>query len=111
MNSIERAKKASLAIALLRTKQTNFTYSELLQGLKNSGCPYYARMPQILKSLNLVSKTNGIYVFSKKEPIYYHVLEIGLQPIVVSKPKLTEAIAINFLKEKGFKIFKPNSEV
>lgn len=119
-----RAKKASLAISLIREKQTQFESKELIQALQAAGCPYPNLVPSLLKKLNIIQKKGNYYEFVKQEPVHYKLLESGLTEFsdyyrqyyaksqksttTVLKPIVTEESAmIAFLKSKGYKIYRP----
>lgn len=124
MNHVERAKKTSLAISLVRSKQSQFEFFELSKALKDAGCPYSQLVPTLLKKLNIIQKKNGLYEFTKAEPVHFHALEAGLEQLsknqsqytkkylqpskTLLKPIVTEEEAmITFLKNKGYRILRP----
>lgn len=102
-----------------------FTNTEILQGLQDLDCPYYAHIPSILEKQGFIVKTKErfnkrtfYYKFTTKNPIdYTHFFGVfgRKKPKVVEaapedKPLsfvLTEEMAIVFLKDLGYKIQKP----
>lgn len=113
-----RAKLVSLTISQIRKNEVNFTRTGMINALIRENCPYASRVFPLLKKLELIEKnTDGTYCFTKAEPVYYGLLVKPLEEIAIryiSKPKqeklLEESEMIDFLKSKGFKIFKPVTE-
>lgn len=106
-----------------------FTSTEILQGLQDLECPYYAHVPSVLEKQGFIVKTDEkfnkktfYYKFTSKEPIdYTHFFGVfDKKPrTVVKAPQqqeeplsfvLTEEMAVAFLKDLGYRLQKPVTE-
>ena len=124
VNPEERAKKASLAISLIREKASEFEYQQLKLMLQQAGCPYSNLVPKLLKDQGIIEKQGKLYKFTDNKPVYYKSILEGMnkisqymtesvqespsqQKVSVLKPIITEEEAmITFLKSKGYRIYK-----
>lgn len=105
-------------------KEKMFINSELLQGLQDLDCPYYAHVPSILEKGGFIvntgerfNKKTFYYKFTTKEPIdYTHFYGVfDRKPKVVETVQeekhlsfvLTEEMSVAFLKDLGYKLQKP----
>lgn len=131
----KQAKAVSAAIAQVRgTLSRSFSLKELGKILHGEKCPYAHRIPGIMKNKVLITqRLDGKYEFTSQNPIHYKYFESGLEVIRKqkadaqkrwadgAKSKVTQPEIIlvnvkksdnvedmiNFLKERGYKVFKP----
>ena len=77
----ERAKKAAIALAKVRTMKVNFTSKELTDSLRTHGFPYFIEGVSMLKKLGLITKDSDGYYFTTKEPIHFSKLRASLDDL------------------------------
>jgi len=132
LTSTERAQAVCKAINEFRIVYAFFTSEEMAAQLKSIKCPYAKSIFSILnKTHQIKPTTQGKYVFTFLEPVYYKAIQAALdevadaqkgyqekfqnkksEPKVASKPKevikeFTIEQAIALLKANGYKISKP----
>jgi len=114
----QRAKRAVLAINMIRQNKNSFNIKELISDLHNADCPYSARVPQLLLNLKLLEKNGKTYTFPSTEPIYFRQIQDAMHKISNAKQVLNvaaqlkpivseEESMITFLKNKGYRILRP----
>jgi hypothetical protein len=119
---LSRAERAGVALSKVRHEMAirgirTFKLAELVKALKNQDCPIAQNVVTTLKELNAVIEVSyANYTFKSEEPIYIRdkfeeLLEKRyksfLKPSSSSNSSnISEEIAINYLKERGYKIFR-----
>lgn len=137
VDPIERAKRASEAIALARQNDLadKFTAEELIYSLRERSCPYSQQLVWGLKSLKMLEKNGKYLSFSSKDPVHYAQLVFLLsgyssahvryakkhndkkkeikntlfpkKETTVALVNFSETEAIVLLKSMGYKVMKP----
>lgn len=103
---------------LLAKELKNLTSEEITKIFKEKELPYARPLVTFLFNQNILQRNvKGQYTWVKQSPLYYEDVEPFLKyqrercnPNKINKPQkqlLTEDVCVQFLKSKGYKIFKP----
>jgi hypothetical protein len=103
---------------LLSSELKNLTSEELTKIFKEKELPYPRPLVTFLFNQNILQRNvKGQYTWVKQSPLYFEDVEPFLKyqrercnPNKANKPQkqlLTEDACVQFLKSKGYKIFKP----
>lgn len=93
-----------------------FSNEEFVKLLKNTGCPYYYNIAASFKRFNfliITSKEN--YKINKIPDLkeFINMINIARKGRIEGKnkilTKIDEEYCINYLKDRGYKIFKPKT--
>ena len=117
---LSRAERAGEALSKVRAEMSvrgvkTFKLKELIEDLKNHNCPFPGQVGSTLKELNaIVPVSYGVYMFKTSEPVYVlrqfeDTLDRKCKPMlkkVTTRPGITEEVAINYLKQKGYRIYR-----
>lgn len=93
-----------------------FSNEEFIKLLKNIGCPYYCNVASSFKRFNfLIIASKGNYKINKIPDLkeFINIINIARKGKIEGKnktlTKIDEEYCINYLKDKGYKIFKPKT--
>lgn len=94
-----------------------FSNEKFIKLLKDTGCPYYYNVASLFKKFNfLIIISKGNYKINKIPDLKEFINIINIvrkgkteQKNKVSLTKIDEEYCINYLKDKGYKVFKPKT--
>ena len=108
--------------AILKDVQ-DMSFKDLVELLQHEGIPYGRYLvPMLIENEQLKRVRKGVYTFCGTKPLYYKVVDTFLEQLRTNhnkhnkdyrdrKDSLEESECIKFLKARGYKVFKPVTEL
>jgi hypothetical protein len=118
------AKDMTVCLNGLREHIRHVNLTDLVKLLKENKIPYAKNLPKFLVDQGILFTKEGHYNWVSQEPVFYKIIEhfLEVQRKIASETarryfnkkkniqpteELSEEECINFLKSKGYRIYKP----